>query len=234
MQAAPYLAPLALALVLAGCQPEADSVDEGERDPAVAQALNDQLLVDPDLVGQNEASAALTGGSDQSVPLEIATTEAIRSAQQRALALVGEDGVLPELPAARPLPDQSPMSFLAQEAARVGGIRVCMDRAEQSAIWAARLPVQLPVYPRGATQDAIGSDAAGCSFRAVRFTTPVAAEDVAAFYQASARKAGYRTTYLAGSGQRRIEGTRGDARVVVHLRPGLDDTVEVDLIVTAG
>lgn len=216
---------------LAACDRATDVDMPTEFDPAVAQALGDQLMVDPDLVGQNEASAALTGGSDQSLPLEIATTEAIRDAKQKALVLAGKNGVLPDLPKPGLLGQSASVSILADEVSRVVGPSQCMAGARQSAIWAARLPDALPIYPRGATQDAWGSDASGCAFRAIRFTTPIAQTDVAAFYVAIAHKAGFRPRYLAGEDERRIEGSRGPTRLAVHLRPGLDDTTEVDLIV---
>jgi hypothetical protein len=46
--------------------------------------------------------------------------------------------------------------------------------------------VALPVYPRGHTLVAGGSDQAGCKLRAVRYVTPVEPGDVIAFYHASA------------------------------------------------
>jgi hypothetical protein len=225
-----------LLALLAACGPAPASFEPPEMDPAVAQALADQLMVDPDLVGQNEAGAALTGGTDQSVPLEVETPEAIREAQRQAAALLRGSGAEFKLPAPGPLPESQtpPLALLTDEAARLPDAAECLGGAHTSAIWAARLPAALPVYPRGATQEALGSDAPRCALRAVRFTSPVPAQEIVRFYHARARAAGLAPRYRAGNGEHRIEGGRGAMRFTVHLRPHLSGTSEVDLVVITG
>ena len=51
-----------------------------------------------------------------------------------------------------------------------------------SAIWAARLPGALPIYPRGATLAATGGEGRSCRVAAVVFSTPIPAQEIAAFY----------------------------------------------------
>ncbi len=207
-----------------------------ERDPAVVQALADQLMVDPDLVSQNEAGAALTGGSDQSLPLEIATPEAVRDAERQAAVLLRASGADIDLPDPAPLPHDSasPPLMLADVAARLPDAAECLGVASQSAVWAARLPDALPVYPRGATQDALGSDAPRCALRAVRFTSPVPAENIARFYFAKTSRAGLDPGYSSDGEQHRIEGRRGSIRFAVHLRPLPSGSSEIDLVVVTG
>lgn len=207
-----------------------------EHDPAVAQALSDQLMVDPDLVGQNEAGAALTGGTDQSIPLDIATPEAVRDAQRQAAVLLRASGADIDLPDPAPLPhgSASPSLMLTDVAERLPDAAECLGAASQSAVWAARLPDALPVYPRGATQDALGRDAPRCALRAVRFTSPVPAQDIAQFYFAQASRAGLGPAYRSDGEQHRIEGGRGSIRFAVHLRPLPSGASEIDLVVVTG
>ena len=72
---------------------------------------------------------------------------------------------------------------------------------EQLQAWAAKLPAAFPVYPRGNTQEAAGTDEGQCALRVVSFLTPVALEEVLAFYYTRARAAGRLTggAYFAGA-----------------------------------
>ena len=67
----------------------------------------------------------------------------------------------------------------------------CTKKAKYSATWAARLPRDLPVYPRGAVQEAAGTDDAGCHLRVVNFVSPVTPRDIMDFYYTKATAAGY-------------------------------------------
>mgnify|MGYP000103167939 CR=1 FL=1 len=233
--AARLLAVVLLAGVTSGCADEAGEPAYGEEpDPMVVQALNDQLMVDPDLVGQNEANTALTGSSDASIPLEIATPEAIREARQRAeelLAGAGGTPVMPEPEMLERVGEVSPLETLGRQVALLPDGAQCLATANYSAIWAARLPQDLPVYPRGATMEALGSDEGACRLRAVRFHSPVPAEELVSFYFGLAESAGYSVRYLAADGQFRLEGEKGDRRFAVQLRPSLEGLSEVDLVV---
>ncbi len=60
-------------------------------------------------------------------------------------------------------------------------------------MWANRLPAAFPVYPRGAVQEAAGTDDDACALRVVNFQTGVSLDDVIDFYFSSARKALYAT-----------------------------------------
>jgi hypothetical protein len=199
---------LALTL-LASCGGPPAPDPPAPRDPQVAQALDDPLMTDPDLSSRNEGAAALTVESDGSLPVLPVTPEAVAAARAEAAVLVGGIGRLAAPPAAagpaKPIADEAPEAHLA---ALPGGAR-CEGALERSAIWAARLPRSLPVYPRGATLAAAGSDAAGCKARAITFTTPVPIDEVVAFYWARAA--------VLGPVYRR----RGAERVVTGATPGL-------------
>lgn len=211
--------------MLAACSDEAAAPVKQARDPQVAQALDDPLMTDPDLSSRNEGAAALTVTSDASVPVLPATAEAIAGARAEAEAAVGGAERMTDAPPSRgnvdPLSDDSPRSHVA---VLPGGAR-CTDRLRASAIWAARLPSALAVYPRGATLASAGSDAAGCRVRAVTFSTPVASTDVLAFYWT--RLGGARSGVLHrsdGAGHVLI-GRIEDAAYDLRLRPDGAGTV---------
>lgn len=224
-----------LAAGLAACAEEPEEARYADSiDPIVEQALSDRLLSDPDLVGQNEANAALIGGANASLPLEVVTPEAIRKAADRARELVAAAGGRTELPEPTTLEDigeDSPLELLADQIGRLEASAECIEDARHSAEWAGKLPAELPIYPRGGTVDAMGSDRGACMLRAVRFVTPVEAKEVAAFYYSMAASAGFSPRYSVSETHHRIEGERANARFSVHLRPGLEGLIEVDLVV---
>lgn len=229
--AAPSLA--ALCLVLAACSAEKPAPDPmAEQDPVATAALNDQIMVDPDLANQNEANAALTGGSDASVPPPNATPEAIAAARDDAAELVGGMSRMVAPPEAKPSAGSaaSPILTAAARAAVSPGGADCASQVTYSAVWAAKLPAALPVYPRGATQEAAGTDKGACALRVVTFQTPVSVDDVLAFYNTRATQAGYSVEHLLDKGEHVLGGSKDRATYVVYVR-ALDNGIsEVDLV----
>lgn len=220
-------------MLLSACsqEPEADPLVP-ERDPMTTQALGDQIMIDPDLSQQNEAGAALTGGTDHSLPPVVATREAIEAARLEAAGLVGGSAKLRPLDAPRmvsALPEAARYSVVAL-ARLAGGTGACADRASLTAAWAARMPAAMPIYPRGNTVEAAGSDDGGCALRAVRFLTPVAGADVLAFYAASARRAGLGADYSRAGDTDVLAGAAGEKRYAVYLRRRASGISEVGLV----
>ena len=80
-------------LLASGCASEDSATVERERDPAIVAALNDPIMIDPDLVGQNRAnSAAAMPSFDASVPSIDRNPEAISAARGEAVRLIGGAG----------------------------------------------------------------------------------------------------------------------------------------------
>ena len=235
----PCATPLALAgvLMLAACGfGETDDTGPADLDPAVAQALNAPLMTDPDLTALNEANAALTGSTDHSLPLPVANPEAIRDAQDRAIALVGGHSALAQLPQPEEIaeePGDSPLVLLEDVATRVSDRKACFSGLRYSAVWAARMPASLPLFPRGAVTEALGRDGRDCALRAVRFATPVLAEDILQFYATRATRDKLAYTYSASERLWRLEGRKPGLAFVVEVRPALLGGQEVDLVVAS-
>lgn len=220
-------------LLLAACSGGEDAGPDAEMDPATQAALNDQIMVDPDMTNQNDANAALTGEGNTSLPAELTTPEAIQSAREEAMALVGGSVNLKPVPKPRSIvgeiPETAVLTAASQAALSPGGTD-CSSAVEYSASWAARLPVSFPVYPRGSTQEAAGTNKGQCSLRVVNFLTPAGLDDVLSFYHSRAVNAGYTSEHLKVGNDNIISGTKGNAAFVVYTRRQANGLTDVDLI----
>ena len=206
-------------LSLAACgDNEAVPVLPPERDPVAIQALNDQILTDPDLSIHNEANAALTSSTDHSIPPIVATREAIAEAQAEADELLGGVGRMEPLPEA--VEEGRPVSVAAR-IALTGFAREhpflarCASGMGYTARWAAEWDAALPIYPRANVREAAGNTLGGCDIRAVSFLTPVARDEVAGFYLSRARREGLQTQLRAAGPDLRIE--LSGQGVIAHL-----------------
>jgi len=228
---ATFALPLAL---LAACSDEPEDAEAGaELDPATEQALNDDLMTDPDLAGSAEGNAALSGSSDRSLPNINRTPEAIAAARTRAAELVGGADALRAVPAPRDLGAAQTVTPAMQKAAQAavapGGAN-CDSRVEYTTAWAAKLPGTFPVYPRGNTQEAAGTDEGGCALRVVSFLTPVPLDDVLAFYHTRALANGYSAEHVKAGGDNILSGTSGEKAFVVYGRRLPSGVTEIDLV----
>ena len=225
------------ALLLTGCGWFGDDAEDPVRDddPATTGALGDQIMVDPDLAGQNRAdSAAFIPSGDGSVPTVDGGAEAIAAARADALRIVGGPGKMQKAPEPREvagaLPADAALTAAARAAAAPGANGDCAARAQYTMQWAARLPAAFPVYPRGAVQEAAGSDASGCSLRVVNFVTPVPLGEVMDFYYSRARGAGFSAQRVLQEGDDVLAGVKGAASYVVYARRLPSGHTEIDLV----
>ncbi len=227
------LATLAL-LPLAGCNNAGDSDPADDQDPAVAAALGDPIMVDPDLAGQNAAgNAASIGTQDGSVPSFEMGAETIAAARAEALRLVGGPGKMAKAPEPREisgtLPEGSQLTAAARAAA-VPDTGDCAARAEYSMDWAARLPAPFPVFPRGAVQEAAGTDKESCRLRVVNFKAPVPSGEIMDFYYTRAAASGFATQRVLQDGEDVLAGTKDKASFVVYVRQMPSGGTDVDLV----
>lgn len=236
MPRAPALLPaLAGPLLLAACSGgEKAAVPPAPEDAAIIAALFDPLMTDPDLAWQNEAhsAVAVSGPASSALPPIDRSKEAVDAAREDAARLV------PGTPAALPAPaaeDLAPLReavtaaqmAMAAQVARAG----CLADVVYTARWAAALPEPLQVYPRGAVEEAAGTDAGDCGLRVVHFRTPVAVEDVLAFHAARLRAAGYPVRHGAEGGAHVLRGRKGGMAYVVFVRPAGDGLTAADIAV---
>ena len=223
-----------IALLLASCGADAP-VAVADDDPALSNALAGPILVDPDLVGQNRAnSAAALPSQDGSLPSVDSGPEAVAAARDQALAMVGGPGSLRHAPDPGELSEAPPAkatdSATERAAATVGLRAFCGKGLQSTAMWAARMPDAFPVYPRGAVQEAVGTDTGDCKLRVVAFVTPVPYDEVIDFYYTRARAAGYSARHLRGEGDAVLSGTRGNAAYDIYVTRLPSGNTAVDLL----
>lgn len=222
-----------LACALAACGGDRPEPVAKRVDPAVRVALNDHILTDPDLSRQNEGNAALTGGVDHALPLPNDSLRAIDAAREEARALVGGRDRFYRLPPAEERDVEVALESritIAARAAYAGASDACVGSLERGFIWAARMPAPFPIYPRGATQEAAGSDAEACALRAVNFRTPVPLEEVLAFYHTRALAAGFSSSLAVAGAESVLSGTREGTSFAVYARTNGSGLTEVDLV----
>ena len=219
------------ALLLAGCGSDDKAPSGDETDPALSGALGDQIMVDPALAGQDGAALS-AGGGRITLPPEDISPEAIADARKKAAELAG--GKL----MAAPQPAKGGAASLAESAATAAQVAQtskaastdCASKVQYSNTWAARLPAALPVYPRGAVQEAAGIDGEGCSLRVVNFVTPVTPDDVISFYYTKAGQAGYGAEYKLDGNDHVLGGRKDGNAYVVYARKLGSGVTEVDLV----
>ncbi|MCB2061409.1 MAG: hypothetical protein R3E09_03575 [Novosphingobium sp.] len=226
---------LASVALLAGCDSSSNkAADTPEDDPALSGALGDQIMVDPELTGQDQANAGVSAGSGKiELPPELRSPEAIAAARGEAAKLAG--GVIN--PAPKPI-DSSGIASLIENAATAAQVAQaaktnkvdCAQKAEYSMNWASSMPEPLGVYPRGAVQEAAGTDKDGCSMRVVSFATPVSPEDVIDFYYTRVRAAGYDARHGLDGRDHVLGGSKGAAAYLIYARKLDNGVTEVDLI----
>ncbi|PEQ12953.1 hypothetical protein B2G71_08950 [Novosphingobium sp. PC22D] len=225
------LASLAGVLLLAGCNSSTEEKDAAEQDPALAGALGDQIMVDPDLAGQEGGAVSADGGQVE-LPPEQRSPEAVKAAIAEATKMAG--GSLKSAPQ----PASGGTSSLVESAATAAQVAQnskaaktdCAEKVQYSTAWAAKLPTAFPVYPRGAVQEAAGTDSDGCKLRVVNFVTPVTPGDVIDFYYTRASAGGYGTEYRMDGSDHVLGGEKGGAAYLLYARKLKNGLTEVDLI----
>lgn len=226
------LAGFAAAALLTGCNGKKDEKkDAPAEDSALTGALDDQIMVDPELAGQKGAAVS-AGPVHVDLPPDQRGPEAIAAARADAAKLVG--GTLKSVPdagqqSANSLVEAAATAAQVAQAAKVGKVD-CAGKVQYSMNWVNDLPPALAVYPRGAVQEAAGTDSDGCSLRVVNFVTPVSTDDVMNFYYTRLRQAGYSSTHRMDGKDHVLGGNNGQAAYLVFARKLDNGLTGVDIV----
>lgn len=223
------------ALMLAACGDDPVSERAGaatSSDPVLARALNDPLMVDPDLAYRNEANAAIAIRHDHAVPRFVGSDEAAQRAREEARLQLLENGSVLDLPdavtggAVGSLADETTAGAMIKA---IGGPRACSQNLGEGFEWAARLPDAAKVMPHGMVQQAAGGGANGCSVRVVRYVTPATIEDALEYHFNRAHRAQLRVERF-GKPEQILRASRGGTQFIVHARSAPNEMSAVDLI----
>ncbi len=168
----------ALLLSLSGCgsdgKEELDKMDQqlaakkAKSDPALNEAVEGQIMVDPALSSQSNDHSVRPANQPNADALPIAP------------------------PVASTNPGQT-LGGIAAEQARIAqeSFNGCELGVAYSAEYAASVPADLPLYPKGQVSEAAGSNTATCKLRAISYSAPVAVGELVTYYATMAKAAGY-------------------------------------------
>ena len=226
-------------LLLAGCGSNDQRENEPDEDPALSEALNEPIMTDVDLNSQNRANSAVAMPSmDGSIPSIDSGPEAVAAARTEALRLVGGPGRMRPAPEATAVsmngPNDAALTAAARAAASPDVNAGCIEQVRYTMHWAAKLPAEFPVYPRGAVQEAAGTDQGECSLRVINFITPVPLDDVMDFYFTRASNAGFSARRTLQDGDDVLAGAKRGRSYSIYARRLRSGNTEVDLITNAG
>ncbi|MEM7689730.1 MAG: hypothetical protein AAF291_11980 [Pseudomonadota bacterium] len=223
------------ALALSGCAQEA-AVEEvsvvNDVDPYIARALNDPLMVDPDLAYRNEANAAITIGFDHALPSFKGSEESASAARDEARLALLEGGPIADLPF--PSGSEGPISLAEQYGVEavlsvIDVPQPCRQDIRGNFAYAANMPEVARVMPHGMVRVAAGVESAQCDLRLVRYVTPAAIEDALQFHYTIATRAGFEPEYYAEP-EASFTADRRGTYLQVFARPASGDLTAVDVI----
>jgi len=177
-------------------------------DPALTSALEDQIMVDPNLV-------------QQANPNTVRPPEAPAQSQYPADARPGGGARMRRAAAAsggrapQPSADSCGAAF---------------DHGLQ---WAGRMPAEFPAYPGGRVTEAAGNNNGGCRMRVVTFTTADPFNRVLEYYRSVVARGGYTAEHQVRGGDQVLGGTKGDSAYFLIVTPARNGS-QVALIVNNG
>ncbi len=185
---------------------------KGNVDPALTAALEDQIMVDPQLASKSN-------------------DDSIRPPNEPYSASVPVGEAAPNGPAGQTL------GTLAAQQARIAKDKFvgCSLDVAYSIQWANRLPLELPLYPKARVSEAAGSDYQGCNLRVASYTAPAPPRSVAGYYLNLAKRSGYRESVSNDGQGQMVSGwrPRDGAAFYATLHPSGTGT-SVDLVTNRG
>jgi len=231
------VAALALPLSLAACgSKEASDEDLAQlddnltNDPAMNDALEDAILVDPELTDQANRNAirGANGAADGSVPP--GTGEDGSAAAKAALG-----GKMLSAPQPRQMTSDDEGLTLGDKAelqqAR-SNKPACKEKLTYDMGWANRMPPEFAVYPKANLQEAAGQ----CDLRVISFTTATPIKNIVDYYYTRAKRGGYDAEYLLRGSEHVLGGSKpneADAYVITLNERSGGGTV-VDIVASNG
>jgi len=244
--------PMAVAATLGGCNGarndnNLDSLDAeladrnnaaNARDPAVVNALQDEIMVDPQLAQQANHDAIRPPAKPYTAPVAPDTAAgsgrgaAVDPAQLRhAPAADGKAGC----PDCRASKGAMTLGALAQRQ-RNRRTADCAANVQYSTSWATRLSPDVPLYPDARVTEAAGAASNGCALRIVSFSSAAQVQTVIDWYYTRVTKAGYTAEHQIDGAQHVLGGTRNrdGGAYVLYVTRREDGGSDVDLVSNGG
>lgn len=216
---APILATFCLATACSEAPPADTDANGVAADPVISRALNDPLMIDPDLAWINEANAAIGYHGNHAVPVFAPDERAAALARDAARIELAEEGAIEELPVAANLDDAESLtglSTLRELLEAVGAPAECGEGASDDLAWAAQMPKAASIIPHGMVQQAAGSDTGDCKLRLVRYLTQIGAQDALQYHYTRAANAQFEASYKSGKSEL-IKGEKAGEKVFADI-----------------
>lgn len=212
-------------------------------DPAMNGALEDRILVDPALAESSNSNMVKAPDQplDGSVPPDNGYEGSTASAEELDSAKLMQ-APKPRIVEAGDCRDCSTNSggqtleALAAEQGVKRGKGTCEAKLQYGAGWAARMPTEFPVYPKGRVQEAAGVEGGICDIRVVSFSTSASMQAVADYYYTRARRSGFTADYEIRNGENVLGGTRDNdgGAYVITLNSLAGGGTSVDIVANNG
>jgi hypothetical protein len=231
----PVLIALACAALAACGGEEAAAPSETEiltRDPLLARALSDPLMVDPDLASRNEVNAVIAWREGHPLPPLEAREDAAAAAREAARLELLEGGQIPDLPMAQSgdgAPALAALDNAGEIVKAVGARSDCIEGMDARLAWSAQMPETSAIMPHGMIQQAAGVDMGTCVIRVLRYLTPVSPRDAIEYHFAKAERARFSTQFFEAP-ELQLRAERRDQVLSVHAREGPGGLTEVDVV----
>jgi hypothetical protein len=213
----------ALSLSLAACSSDAEGdevakldeklVGKGS-DPAMNAALQDRILVDPDLAEGSNSN--MVRAPDQPLDGKIAPDTGYEGSTASAEDL-GNAKLMrapkPTVVSGEGCTDCAAAGGETLEARAIAqgakrGKGTCEAKLQYGAGWSTRMPTEFPIYPKGRLKEAAGVEGGICDIRVVNFTTSAGRQAVVDYYYTRARRSGFTADYEVRDGEYVLGGTR--------------------------
>ncbi|MEO0441423.1 MAG: hypothetical protein AAF067_11175 [Pseudomonadota bacterium] len=236
---------LTLPMTLAACgsndgnEAELAELDDNlTADPAMNDALEDSILVDPDLADQSNSNAvrSANGAIDGAVPPATgaggaAITGKLLSAP-KPRNMTSDD----ECTSCGGSGEGMTLGAKAEQQTAQRGKGTCDQKLSYDMGWANRMPPEFPVYPKANVKEAAGVEGGLCDMRVVSFSTASPIKNVVDYYYTSAKNSGYSAEYLLRGAEHVLGGTRSsdDGAFVITLNKRAGGGSVVDIVASNG
>jgi hypothetical protein len=202
------------------------------QDPLLSRALNDPLMVDPDLAWRNEANAVIAFRDGHPLPPFGFSDDAANRASEAARLELLENGQIPAVPSATDVEGRASLAALttAGEIVEAVGSRTdCIGDLDGDLQWSTAMPPTSAIMPHGMIQQAAGIDQGTCVIRVVRYLTPAGIDDVLEYHFTKADRERFRIERFDVP-EMQLRGERRDQQIAVHMRAGPGGMTAVDVV----
>lgn len=230
------LAPLALAACGGGGDDNDGTADANGVDPALAAALQGQIMVDPQLSQQSNGDSVRPPSrpGDGGVPPQMVASgpAGLNEELLHVPAPVAADKSCAACAAAR---GSMTLGGLAEQQ-KGPGLSGCAANLQYSAAWAQRLPADIPLYPQARVSEAAGSEGGSCGLRVVSFSAPVTMQGMLDWYYTKAVRGGFTAEHQVDGEEHILGGTRDrdGGAYVIYMTPRADGGTDIDLVANNG